>query len=142
MKGIKALWANYKGAILCLALVGGYCLLRFALGLPCPIKHLSGISCPGCGMTRALWSLVTLDFTAALRYHPAAFVLPVFVILLILFKVKGMKKATATLLAVFVVLMLGIYAWRFATGTGDVVVCEPQSGLIWRFIDYIRSRIS
>ncbi len=137
MKGIKALWATHKGAILCLALVGGYCLLRFALGLPCPIKHLAGISCPGCGMTRALWSLVTLDFSAALYYHPVSFVLPGFLVLLILFKVKGMKQASTVLLAVFVTLMLSVYIWRLTTGAGDVVVCEPQNGLIGRLVHRI-----
>ena len=134
MKRIRTLWKNHTGIILGLSAVLVLCLLRFALGLPCPIKYLTGISCPGCGMTRALWSLVTLDLSAAMHYHPACFFLPVFAALLILFKVKRMKKATTILLTVFVTLMLGIYVWRLMDGMDDVVICEPPNGLIGKCV--------
>lgn len=134
MKRIRTLWENHSGIILGLSAVSVLCLLRFVLGLPCPIKYLTGISCPGCGMTRALWSLVTLDLSAALHYHPACILLPVFAALLILFKVKGMKRATTALLIVFVTLMLGLYVWRLMGGSDGVVICDPQNGLIGRCI--------
>ena len=41
----------------------------FALGITCPIRFLTGISCPGCGMTRALLSALRFDFQAAFFYH-------------------------------------------------------------------------
>lgn len=134
MKRIQTLWKNHAGIILGLSAVLVLCLLRFALGLPCPIKYLFGVSCPGCGMTRALWSLVTLDLSAALHYHPACFFLPVFAALLILFHSKKMKKTTTVLLIVFVTLMLGLYVCRLIDGMDDVVICEPQNGLIGKCI--------
>jgi len=36
----------------------------------CPIRAFFGIPCPGCGMTRALFSAFTLDFEKAFYYHP------------------------------------------------------------------------
>lgn len=36
----------------------------------CPIKTIIGISCPGCGMTRALISALCFDFSKAFHYHP------------------------------------------------------------------------
>lgn len=48
-------------------------LFYFALsitGIGCPIKFLTGISCPGCGMTRAYIALLHLDFKDAFYYHP------------------------------------------------------------------------
>ena len=134
MKHIRALWNTHKDIILMLAAILVVCLLRTVFGLPCPIKYLTGISCPGCGMTRALWSLATLDLSAALHYHPVSPALPVFLILLILFKVKNMKKATTVLLVVFALVMLGVYVWRLIDGGSGVVVCDPQNGLIGRGI--------
>ena len=139
MKQIRAVWTNDKGAILAFLAIFCVCLLRFVLGLPCPIQYTVGISCPGCGMTRALWSLATLDFSAALYYHPVCFALPVFVAFLILFKAKGMKRSATVLLAVLISLLLAVYVWRLSDGNNDAVVCAPQNGLIARFIRHIAS---
>jgi hypothetical protein len=42
---------------------------------PCPTKALLGISCPGCGLTRAFLLCAHGHVLAALRMHPAAPVL-------------------------------------------------------------------
>lgn len=36
----------------------------------CYIKIVTGIPCPGCGMTRALFSFLSLEFSKAFFYHP------------------------------------------------------------------------
>jgi hypothetical protein len=36
----------------------------------CPIALLTGVPCPGCGMTRAASALLRGDLTLALDYHP------------------------------------------------------------------------
>ncbi len=56
---------------LCLALVA-YSLIVMLTGhgIPCPVHRLSGLSCPGCGMSRALAALFRLDFAAAFSYNP------------------------------------------------------------------------
>jgi hypothetical protein len=41
----------------------------------CPFRRLTGVPCPGCGMTRALAHLAKGEWTAALRDHPLAPVL-------------------------------------------------------------------
>ncbi len=43
--------------------------------LPCPIQLVSGVRCPGCGITRACLAFVRADFATAWSFHPAAFVL-------------------------------------------------------------------
>ncbi|MGH9669642.1 MAG: DUF2752 domain-containing protein [Terriglobales bacterium] len=52
-------------------------------GIPvCLFRALSGLPCPGCGLTRALSSLIQGHPAAALSYHPFAFiVLPLFLML-------------------------------------------------------------
>ena len=36
----------------------------------CPFALLTGVACPGCGMTRAAGALVRGDWAAAFAYHP------------------------------------------------------------------------
>ena len=47
--------------------------------LTCPIKHLFGIDCPGCGMQRSFLALMRGDVSASLKFHPAALPLLVLV---------------------------------------------------------------
>ncbi len=52
-------------------------------GVPvCLFQAMSGLPCPGCGLTRALSSLVQGNAAAAFDYHPFAFlILPLFLAL-------------------------------------------------------------
>ena len=43
--------------------------------LPCPFHSLTGIQCPGCGMTRACLATGRGDVAAAWHYHPFVFIL-------------------------------------------------------------------
>lgn len=40
----------------------------------CPFALVTGVACPGCGLTRAAAALVRGDFTTSLAYHPLAIV--------------------------------------------------------------------
>lgn len=42
----------------------------FSFGWICPVLFLTGIPCPGCGMTRALSALLAFDFPASFYWHP------------------------------------------------------------------------
>jgi hypothetical protein len=45
-------------------------------GVPlCPFRYLTGLPCPGCGLTRGLSSLLHLHFARAFDYHPLAYFL-------------------------------------------------------------------
>lgn len=45
--------------------------------LPCPFRTLTGLWCPGCGLTRATHHLLRGDISQAVHYH--AFVVPILV---------------------------------------------------------------
>ena len=139
MNRLRALWRDRKGTILGLSAVLGICLLRFALGLPCPIQHLTGISCPGCGMTRGLWELVTLDFAAAWHFHPAAFALPPVCLLWLICHLKGWNKAASATLIAFAILLVCVYILRLMGGNGSVVTISPENGLIGRVLNRLFS---
>lgn len=54
-----------------------YVVITYAFHLQnCLVKLLIGYPCPGCGMTRAFFSLLRLDFVGAFRYNPVIFILP------------------------------------------------------------------
>jgi hypothetical protein len=62
---------------LCLFFTAAPALLAVAsvLGLElwhCPFHRLTGLDCPGCGMTRAGAAMLTGDFRQALAHHPLA----------------------------------------------------------------------
>jgi len=39
--------------------------------LSCPIKQLSGIDCPGCGLQRSLVALIKGDLITSVKFYPA-----------------------------------------------------------------------
>ena len=47
----------------------GYLVLLKLTGMTCLIKSTFGVSCPGCGMTRACFSALTFNFKQAFYYH-------------------------------------------------------------------------
>ena len=86
-------------AVLAVLFAGAY-VSASILGWGCPLQHFTGVPCPGCGMSRAAFALLRLDFMAAFRYHPMICVLPP-VVLYVLFGKKpllGSKKRERVLL--------------------------------------------
>lgn len=45
------------------------------LAIPCPIYTVTGLKCPGCGVTRMCMALMELDFYGAFRCNPMLFLL-------------------------------------------------------------------
>ncbi len=66
-----------------LAMAGGG-VLYFALAwggwdvMPCPLLKLTGLPCPGCGMTRSCLALLRGNWAAAWRFNPFGPVFAVF----------------------------------------------------------------
>ena len=126
-------WLNRYTAFLgvCASIASVYGVL-FALGITCPIKHLTGISCPGCGMSRAVWALLRLDFAAAAYYHPLCFALPLVAAGLICSYIRKHLHLFQILLWGFVCAMIVVYLWRLLFTESPIVVAAPQDGWIFR----------
>ena len=60
--GMKRICHNGIFAVCCV--IALYVALHL-IGITCPIKYLTGISCPGCGMSRAYICLLRLDIRGA-----------------------------------------------------------------------------
>lgn len=121
-----------------LAICGLYVLLA-VVGIGCPIRFVTGISCAGCGMTRAWRALFQLDIQSAFSYHPLFWLPPVVCVLFLnknKISVKLYKALLFTIIAAFVI----VYLCRMM-GDDPIVVFEPCEGFVIRIINfYIRRR--
>ena len=86
-------------------------------GLPCPIKSVTGKYCPGCGISRMLLALLTLDFETAFHANRLLFfLLPV---ILIYGLIKGIhfirtgenKQSLPEQIAILIVCIITIAFW-------------------------------
>ena len=77
------------------ALVVGLTVL---LDYQCPIRRVTGVICPGCGMSRAWLAALRLDFSEALYYHPMFWAVPV-VMLFALYDFRLFSKRLYNILA-------------------------------------------
>ncbi len=127
--GRKKLFANRRDVLIALftvaLIVGIYALIG------CPIKFFTGISCPGCGMTRAYLSLFTGHLHRAFRYHPLFWLVPP-AIAFYLKKDRLPKPVVTTVFVIGVALFAGVYVMRLLDPTDKVVVFCPQNGLYGR----------
>ena len=87
-------------------------ITTYIFGMSCPLKILFGISCPGCGMTRAIIAIFHLDFQTALHYHPMIVFLPFLAYILVRIIAGKITKKLISLIAVIVLLFLVTYCLR------------------------------
>ena len=84
-------------------------------GIPCIFNLITGLHCPGCGISRMLLSLARLDFAAAFKYNAlvltaspiaAIFVIKHYVRYILTGKSQGNKLETVMLLILLILLII------------------------------------
>lgn len=128
----RRLQINRDAITAVLAVVFFYALLQ-CFGITCPIKWVTGISCAGCGMTRAWLALLRLDFAQAFYYHPLFWLPPVAIVLIYLNSKKNIKFYKISMLLI-IGLSAIVYLYRMLWGSDDIVVFRPGDGVLWRVI--------
>ena len=114
-----------------------YTALHF-LGVGCPIKALTGVSCAGCGMSRAWLALLRLDLSSAFAYHPP-FWLPVPVALGLLFRRRLPGALVRGRVGAACVLFLVVYGIRMLQPEDTVVTFAPETGMVYRVFSRLTS---
>ncbi len=95
-----------------LALAAAVFAVFWLLKLPCPILGLTGVPCPTCGVSRALFALLAGDVAASLALHPLAVPLTVAVLLCLLLPVvkrKGLQISIYVFVGVVLAANTGYY---------------------------------
>lgn len=118
-------------AVVCIAL--GYLVAELVFGITCPIRWLTGISCAGCGMSRAWFSLLRGDWTAAAHFHPL-FWLPVPGVALLWFRQHIPPRLWRAAWAAILLLAGAVYLLRLADPADLIVVWQPSDGVICRLL--------
>lgn len=117
-----------------IAVIALYMIIE-SFGITCPIKYVTGISCAGCGMSRAYLSLIRLDISGAFAYHPL-FILPPLVVVVYFLK----RRIPAVLYKAFMVFVVAafllVYLYRIIFLNDGIVVFEPQNNIVFRVIRY------
>lgn len=86
-------------------------IIFYKLGIGCPIKNITGISCAGCGMTRAYKALLNLDFRSAFYFHPLFWTIPL-IIIVFLFSEQIPNKIIIIFCIIISFLFIYIYIIR------------------------------
>ena len=98
------LWA---GLILGIGLAYALFCLWTGFAIPCPIRTVTGLLCPGCGVTRMCLALLRLDFVGAWSANPGLLML-------------------VPVLAFF----LGRLGWRYVK-SGSTRLTKGENVLVW-----------
>ncbi|MEE1011082.1 MAG: DUF2752 domain-containing protein [Acutalibacteraceae bacterium] len=110
-------------------------LILFYAFIGCPTKVFLGVTCPGCGMSRAAEALLKLDFQLAFQMHPLIFFMPAALIILLIRK-KIPPKIFDILLIVAAVGMFAVYFFRLFSGS-EVVYIDFKEGLIYKLLQNV-----
>lgn len=99
------------------------------LGISCPIKFITGVSCAGCGMTRAWLHVFRLDLNAAFHFHPLFWTIPIAVVFFFLRKrFPRLFRVTA---GVITALFIAVYFVRIFDRGCDIVAFEPYNSVFY-----------
>lgn len=107
-------------------------LILFYKSVGCPFRVFLGISCPGCGMSRALEAVLKLDFSLAFQMHPLIFFMPAALAVFLLRK-KIPPKVYEGLLIAAAVVMFTVYFIRLFSDS-EIVYIDFKKGLIYDFL--------
>lgn len=109
-------------------------------GIGCPIYFITGINCPGCGMSRALFRVLQFDFAGAFLFHPLWCLLPVLAVFWFLRESARISHKTyGWFLWVFCILFLFVYLFRLLDPTDVIVRAAPAEGLFLRIFTSLKN---
>ena len=114
-------------------------LLIFLGIYQCPLKFLFGLSCPFCGITRAIYYALQLNFKKAFYYHLFWPIVLIGIIIHVLYEFKLITKYKKTMmifLYIFVFINFFYYIYRFTNGS-NIVYFDFHESLIYKIINLL-----
>ena len=77
--------ATKYGVILLVGIAYLIFVLLTEIRIPCIFYEITGLKCPGCGITRMIVSVARLDLASAFKYNPFLFITGPFILLYLAF---------------------------------------------------------
>ncbi len=119
-------------------IIAYFVLIGTILPSTCPLYLLTGIPCPGCGMSRAFLSLLQLDFAGAFRMHPFVYAVAVLFLFFCLDRYIIKKDLSQVLFVLMIITACGMivfYVWRMITQfPGDPPMNYYEGSLLCRVL--------
>ncbi|MCC8104019.1 MAG: DUF2752 domain-containing protein [Clostridiales bacterium] len=128
-----------KSDVAAIATIIIFYLFLEGLGITCPILFLTGISCAGCGMSRAWLSVLRLDFSSAFSFHPLFWILIPVLVLFLLRKHISTKLCHMVGMAIILLFLL-VYLLRMMNPNDVIVVFRPEEGIVFRVLESLSMR--
>ncbi len=97
----------------------------------CPIRFFLGISCPGCGITRAWIRILHLDAAGAFTCHPLFWMAPLIAAAFVFEGFIDFKKYRWAVILI-ALLFLGVYLIRIIWFPDAIVSFQPSQGFLWK----------
>lgn len=117
----------------CCVIVMFYVVLN-VIGIGCPIKFLTGLSCAGCGMTRAYISLLRGDLKSAFYYHPL-FLVPLFYVAYYIVVRNNVSHCMDKKIMYFIIfIFISVYVYRLMFLKDTVVTFDFKAGAIFKLL--------
>lgn len=139
---IKLLIKFIKKNYIILLLFLSYVSITYILKIPnCLTKATFGLPCPACGLTRAGFSVLRLDFRSAIFYNPCIFLLP-FVMWVIVFKekkIEGKLYKSRIFWTIILTIFIGVYLYRMFTVYPNYPLDYLENNLISRIFNQIKN---
>lgn len=111
-QGYKGAVELIRRALSCIGALFAAWLALYLLDIGCVFRLMTGIPCPGCGMTRAWLAALRLDFAAAFAYHPLFWVVPIaFVLAFVREKMASSKQKRGIDIVIAVLCVLVVAVW-------------------------------
>ncbi len=103
--------------ILLLALIV-FILVLYVTGIGCPFRAVTGIPCPGCGLSRAFCSAAAMRIKDAFFYHPLFLLAPFYLFAAIHYETpifpRELHLATKWFLIISTFLFIAVYLYRLS----------------------------
>lgn len=106
-------------------------IVLFIVDIGCPSRYITGVCCPGCGMTRATIQLLHGNVPKAIHYHPLVFTLPIITVLFIC-KKRINVYVLNTILTIIIVAFILVYIVRLIDPSNEVVYADIRRGIIYK----------
>lgn len=132
----KRIWNDIFSLKYCIILLAVYAVAtQLAFGTVCPMVIFCGLPCPGCGLTRAVCSILLGDLKSAVEYNLTAFLWLPFLLLLLWERYLTAKKIFSRqgvmIFVALVTVVYYLYRMKMFFPGEPPLVYQPENIMAW-----------